>query len=283
MSVISSIQIPPDLDLWEYLWSEDETVSASALNMFIRCPQQWYYKANEFPTIEVISEAAEFGLSVHGKIADFYKSLSHDSWLTSDNLKERMSAHIMSIEKRPRGKSLKRIAEALVKFEAWRKKRYPSDSQLPKAVELYFKTPPFHGYVDFAAHDFVLDWKTGSGSVTEDYVRQINIYFYACLKLGLEPKKGFLFYVETGMKPMVPINLDKILRETYAFFVLTSSPSFDYPANPTYLCKWCGWRNLCEMEGQYSHEFIISKLIRKKIKRLMEVGLFEREAKATTT
>ena len=265
--------IPPDLDVWAIEWDEENTVSPTSHNMFQRCPFQWKCKTDGLPTVVMDTQYMDFGNAVHGKIAGFYNSLSHESWLTLDGLKERLENYIYKIEKRPRGKSLKKIVEEMIRFETWRQKRYPQDSQIPKAVELYFKTPPFHGYLDFAAHDFVLDWKTGKSNVGEDYIRQVNSYFYACMKLGFEPKKGFLAFVETGMKPMIPINLEKLLREVYAFFQLTSDPNFDYPANPTYLCRWCGWRIICEQRKHYSHEFIASRLISLRIERLIGVGL----------
>jgi CRISPR/Cas system-associated exonuclease Cas4 (RecB family) len=276
------VAIPPDLDLWEWLWDEENTVSASSLNMFLRCPRQWRYKSLGFPTIEMDMTAANFGTDVHNAISAFYNSLSGEGWLTPDGIRERAEAYLYKIENRPRGKSMKKIVDELVKFELWRQKRYPFDSQIPKCVEHYFKVPPFHGYIDFAAHDFVLDWKTGSGQVNPDYVRQVNVYFYAGMGLDFEAKKGFLMFIETGMKPMIPINLEKVLKEAWAFFQLTGDSGFSYPPNRTYMCRWCGWRNLCEREEQSSHEFIASRLIRKRIQRLSEVGLFERKAEAAT-
>jgi len=272
--------LPPDMDLWNYLWDEENTVSPSSLNMFLNCPRQWRYKSLGLPTIETDMTFADFGTEVHSKIADYYKSLSGNGWLTDSGIRERIENYVMRIDNLPRGKNKRKIADELLKFEQWRKKRYPDSSQVPKAVELYFKVPPFHGYIDLVANDFVLDWKTGKNQTTPDYIRQVNAYYYAAMLLEFQPKKGYLMFIETGMKPMVPINIEKVLKEAYIFFQLTNDESFTYPANSTYKCRWCGWRNLCEMEQFHSHEFIASRLMKKRIERLVEVGMIERISRA---
>lgn len=272
LSVLKHIEFPDNI--FEHDWGND-TVSPITLNTFKECPFKFECKTTEAPTIEVDMTYADFGTAVHNAIAAIYKSFSHDSWLTPDGFRERVEAYIYKIQTVPRGKSLKKIVENLCKFEQWRRRRYPSESQLPKAIELVFKVPPFHGIIDFAAHDFILDWKTGQGShVSEDYITQVNAYFYAGVGLGFSPKKGFLNFVETGMKPMVPINLEKLLKEAFAFFELTSSPSFVYEAIPNSDCRWCEYAAYCQSRQRFSHEFICSVLIQKRISRLRSVGLY---------
>lgn len=268
-------EVPPDLDLLNLEWDPENTVSQSSLNMFIRCPRQWKYKDLKLPTISVPSEAAEFGSSVHAKIADYHKSIGDPRWMTEAGILERLENILFTIEKIPKGKNMRKIVSELLKFELWRKRRYPEESMNPTGSELYFKVPPFHGYIDMLAHDFVLDWKTGNSTVSQDYIREVNVYFYAALGLGHPVKKGFLMFLETGMKPMVPINLPKVLKEAYVFFKLTSDPSFSYPPNRTWLCRWCSWRNICEQENKFAHEFVISVILRKRFERLRGVGMLE--------
>lgn len=267
------ITVPRDLDVWAIEWDLENTVSPTTHNTFQHCPFQWRCKDLGFPKVTMDTQYMDFGNSVHGQIAAYYKSLSGEGWLTPEGIKERLEAFVYTIEKRPRGKNMKKIVEEMLRFEQWRQKRYPDDPMIPIAIEQYFKTPPFHGYIDFIAHDFVLDWKTGKGQVSEDYIRQVNSYFYASMKLGHEPKKGYLGFVETGMKPMIPINLEKLLKEVWAFFQLTSDPNFHYPRNRGYKCRWCSWRTICERGTKYSHEFLASRLIAKRAQRLAEANI----------
>jgi CRISPR/Cas system-associated exonuclease Cas4 (RecB family) len=273
-NILRAVEFPEDFDPFNYAWDADKTVSPSTLGLFKKCPLRFKLKQEGAPTVEVDMTYANFGTEVHGAIAGVYASFSHDDWMTAAWFRERAENFLYKIQNKPRGKDMKKIVDNLCRFEEWRKKRYSSESQIPKAIEQYFKVPPFHGYIDFVAHDFILDWKTGRGNqVSEAYSTQANVYVYGGIGLGYGSKKGFISFVETGMKPMVPINLEKVLKEAWAFFKLTSDPNFDYPACPSSDCRWCEFINICESKRNFAHEFIASILIQKRISRLRGVGL----------
>jgi len=216
-------------------------LSKSKLNTFITCPKQYWF-SQYFPQKAEIVPAMVRGSELHDLFEEVYKVPHLD--------KSKLLATFNTLKNGPKyekevTKFIKWLDElGIVKPESVEEKIYNKEDDV---VIKYDR-------IDFDGDTRILwDYKSGRVHPVKDFKFELGLY---ALFYQKEHKKPIhfvgIYFIDSGTYDLIKVD-KQLLQEVYTTFLENKELIKDYqnlnvwPAKKNWKCKWCRWKDDCEV------------------------------------
>ena len=221
-------------------------VSPSSLNVFLKCPLQWYFMKSNYPQIYIDDTAAKIGSFVHHVIYSYFVSL--DGEVKNEQEIELKVKNIYNSCFDSRFNVFRNEIDAMIRnfiaFERYRLKFW--ERYIPELVEFRVTIKDYlTGIVDFYGNKTIIDWKTGKYPfMTLDLKRQGNLYRYMLEELGYRVDKILFVYIRNNKTLEIPYDRNWIEREVNKMIQQIEAGIFQ--PNEGDHCRFCRYVMICQ-------------------------------------
>jgi putative RecB family exonuclease len=243
-------------------------LSKSKVNTYTNCPRQFRFeyieKLKDYDDEPVEGTPLRIGLDVHDIYEWYYKHADSPYITGEDDMRKILAENPMS----------SKYQNYIDSFVEWNMEMFNEFGQryMPDATEMYIhdQEEDFNGFIDVVFDSpegkIIVDYKTGKQKSIREYAIELLLYKYiyerktgnSVAHVGIffpkegnkwrmakillpgeePPKKGAYFTLEDEF---VAIDTMRSIRERI--------DDGDFPPNESFLCDWCDYRNMCQLEG----------------------------------